>query len=136
MLEKLKHHLRDSGYRVTEPRLSVFRYLQEHDPSSMAALIEAHTPQMDRASIYRVVALYRELGVIQDIVAGGRRMIELTDSFGSHHHHLSCLRCGKSKAVSDQELEADVDRISELNGFRPVSHQIEISGICSACQGD
>lgn len=100
----------------------------------MAALIKHHAGQIDRASIYRTVALFRKLGIIQDIVAGGRRMIELTDSFDSHHHHLSCLRCGKSRTVADHALESDLERIASCNGFQPVSHQIEISGICADCQ--
>jgi Fur family ferric uptake transcriptional regulator len=134
MLEKLKHHLRKSGLKITAPRLAVFSFLQENDPSTVSAIIEWHAQQIDRASIYRTVALFREIGVIQDIVAGGKRMVELTDGFSSHHHHLSCLQCGKYETVSDHSLEADLDRISETNGFRPVSHQIEISGICADCQ--
>ena len=134
MTEKLKHHLRNSGLKVTGPRLAVFEFLREHDPSSVSAIIENYSGKIDRASIYRTVALFRQHGVIQDIVAGGRRMIELTDSFDSHHHHLSCLECGKSETVSDHTLESDLDRISAMKGFRPVSHQIEISGVCPDCQ--
>lgn len=135
MSEELKHHLRGSGLKVTAPRLAVFSFLEQNDPSTVSAVIEHHSEQIDRASIYRTVALFRKLGIIQDIVAGGKRMIELTDTFGSHHHHLSCLQCGKSKAVDDHALESDLARIADKNGFRPVSHQIEMSGICADCQG-
>jgi Fur family ferric uptake transcriptional regulator len=134
MSEELKLHLRQAGFRITGPRLAVFRFLKENDPSTVAAIIEHHADRIDRASIYRTVALFRKLGVIQDMVGGGKRMVELTDSFASHHHHLSCLECGKSATVSDHALESDLDRISEVNGFQPVSHQIEISGICADCQ--
>jgi len=134
MTEELKLFLRGSGHKVTEPRMAVFEYLRRHDPSTMSGLIERLAGCFDRASIYRTVALFRKIGVIQDVVAGGRRMIELTDSFDSHHHHLYCLECGKSETVSDGALEADLDRISLSNGFRALSHQIEISGICAACQ--
>ncbi|MHB1361752.1 MAG: Fur family transcriptional regulator [Thermoleophilia bacterium] len=134
MSEELKIYLRESGLKVTAPRMAVFRFLTQNDPSPVAAIIEHHAQMIDRASIYRTVALFRKIGIIRDIVAGGRRMIELTDQFGSHHHHISCLQCGKSRTVDDRALESDLARIADSNGFRPVSHQIEMSGICADCQ--
>ena len=107
MTEKLKHHLRNSGLKVTGPRLAVFEFLREHDPSTVSDIIENYRGKIDRASIYRTVALFRQHGVIQDIVAGGRRIkIQPTDSFDSHHHHLSCLECGKSETVSISTLKS------------------------------
>ncbi len=134
MRDKFKRHLRDSGLKVTAPRTEVFEFLEKNDLTTISAVIGHCGGRADRASIYRTIGLFRELGIIHDVVAGGKRMIELSDRFASHHHHLSCLRCGKSEAVSDRVLESDLDRIAQKNGFRQVSHQIEISGICARCQ--
>ena len=134
MKVKFKQQLREAGLKVTGPRLEVFGFLREHDLTTVSSVIGECAGSADRASVYRTLALFRKLGIIHDVVAGGKRMIELTDSFASHHHHLSCLECGRSETVSDKALESDLDRISKINGFRQVSHQIEISGICARCQ--
>ncbi|MHB8142222.1 MAG: Fur family transcriptional regulator [Thermoleophilia bacterium] len=134
MKVKFKQQLREAGLKVTGPRLEVFGFLQKHDLTTVSSVIRECAAGADRASVYRTLALFRKLGIIHDVVAGGKRMIELTDRFASHHHHLSCLECGRSETVSDQALESDLDRISKKNGFHQVSHQIDISGICARCQ--
>ena len=134
MKDKFKQELRAAGLKVTGPRLEAFCFLQQHDLTTVATVIAAMAGRADRASVYRTLALFRRLGVIHDVVAGGRQMIELTDSFASHHHHLSCLECGRQESVADPALESELDRISQSKGFRQLSHQIEISGICARCQ--
>ena len=133
MLDKLKRHLQISGQNITAPRLAVFKFLQDHDPTTIAAIIEHYAAQIDRASIYRTLTLFKELGIIQDIVAGGKRMIELTDTFDAHHHHLSCLRCGSIKTIEDPAIEQRLDVLARQHGYEPTSHQIEVSGLCSNC---
>jgi Fur family transcriptional regulator, ferric uptake regulator len=133
MLDKFKQHLKTAGQSVTGPRLAVFEFLQEYDTATVADVI-ARNAHIDQASVYRTLALFRELGVIQDIVTGGRRMIELTDGFDSHHHHLSCIKCGAIKTIDDPAIEQRLDQIARLHGFEPASHQIEVSGICANCR--
>jgi Fur family transcriptional regulator, ferric uptake regulator len=133
MTEQLKRRLKDAGQNSTGPRLAVFKYLQSRGPSTISTVIAALTPGIDRASIYRSLALFRELGIVQDIVAGGRRMIELTDQYDTHHHHLSCLHCGAIKTIDDPAIERLLGQLAERNGFVPSGHQIEISGLCHKC---
>jgi Fur family ferric uptake transcriptional regulator len=134
MINAFKQHLKQSGQSVTAPRLAVFNWLSEHGPTTTALLTNGLQTEMDRASIYRTLGLFRELGVVQDIVTGGRRMIELTDGFDSHHHHVSCTVCGNIKTIEDPAIEQRLDEIARLNGFEPWSHQIEMSGICAKCR--
>ncbi len=135
MTEKFKQHLRNAGHKVTAPRLEVFCFFQKRDLTTVSALLSGCN-RADRASIYRAIALFRKLGVIHDVVSGGKRMIELTDSFTNHHHHIYCLKCGKSEAVANRKLESDLDMILRKSGFRAVSHQIEIDAICPECQDE
>jgi Fur family ferric uptake transcriptional regulator len=132
MLESFKHHLQAQGYSVTGPRVQLFRYLQANDPAGLRAII-ADNQGMDRASIYRTLTLFRRLGVIQDIITGGRKMIELADTFDSHHHHISCVRCGRSVSVEDAAIEERLKEIAADHGITAWSHQVEISGVCRMC---
>lgn len=131
-MEAFKRRLREHGYSMTAPRLAIFRYLQANHPAHLSSII-ADNPGIDRASVYRTLTLFRELDMIQDIITGGQKMIELMDTFDSHHHHISCVRCGRSVTVEDAELERRLAMLAETHGIVPVSHQIEVSGICKNC---
>jgi Fur family transcriptional regulator, ferric uptake regulator len=133
MIDLLRRQLKDAGQSVTEPRVAVFKFLQTHEPATLAQVIAALTPAIDRASVYRTIHLFRQLSVVHDVVVGGRRMIELTDQFDSHHHHLSCLRCGTISTIDDPELERLLARLADRRGFVPSAHQIEVSGLCHKC---
>lgn len=93
-----------------------------------------NTAIADRASLYRTLIMFRELGVVEDRIIRGRRLIELTDEYDSHHHHLTCSDCGASTAITIPEIEqALIERCREY-GFEPSSHVVEATGRCAICQ--
>ena len=61
---QLRQKLRDHGYSVTPPRLAVFDYLQKHDPALVSELIGAQDGKINQASIYRSLALFKQLGIV------------------------------------------------------------------------
>lgn len=125
--------LKQHGYSITKPRLAVFNALLGHESVAMHELVEAIS-DTDRASVYRTVALYEELGIVQRITIGWKYRLELSDAFSDHHHHLSCTVCGRTTAMNESELEQLIGRISAKHHFKPNAHQIEIQGVCQACQ--
>ncbi len=50
-----------------------------------------------------------------------------------HHHHLVCRSCGRTVEVSGPAVETWASRVAEENGFRDVSHDLEIFGTCADC---
>lgn len=89
---------------------------------------------IDRASVYRAVELFEKLGIVQRLNTGWKYKIELTDKFSAHHHHLTCVQCGRTIALKESELEQFIDDIARGHGFVPEAHQIEIQGRCRDCQ--
>lgn len=93
-------------------------------------------PTVDRASIYRTVALFEKLGIVQRLQIGWKYKLELTDSFIHHHHHLSCSQCGKIVALPENaDLEAALLALATSRGFSAQDHQLEIRGLCGDCRG-
>jgi len=134
MKTQLSQKLRQHGYSVTPPRLAVFGYLQEHDPALVAELITAQTGRVNQASVYRSLALFKQLGIIQDVVVGGRRMIELSEHYDTHHHHISCVKCGMTVTIgSDPIIEQRLNALAKAHGIIPDNHQVEVSGLCTGC---
>ena len=52
---------------------------------------------------------------------------------GGHHHHLVCRTCGRTVEVSGPAVEKWATAVAQENGFRDVSHDLEIFGTCDRC---
>ncbi len=128
--EALKAH----GYSLTSPRKIVFEALQHQEPQSMRDIVAA-CKHIDRASVYRTVALFEQLGIVQRLQMGWKYRLELSDDFHEHHHHLHCVSCGQTTALpEDSELEKSLQTMATAHNFQLRSHQLELSGLCQTCQ--
>ena len=127
--------LKDAGQSVTRPRLQVFEALHRADgPIAVSALANLLEPQINRASVYRTVALFRSLGFIRDVAAGWRPLVELGDRFDPHHHHLTCIDCGRSAVFENKSLEDVLVKLALDQGYLLESHQVELTGRCADCR--
>lgn len=134
LVNELRQHLKTHGQSLTKPRLAVFRALCGHDPQTMPQLL-ANCSAIDRASAYRTIALFERLGIVQRLQIGWKYKLELTDTFSHHHHHLTCMKCGKVISFDEStELETELVRIAGNNSFVIKTHQLEIQGLCPDCQ--
>jgi Fur family transcriptional regulator, ferric uptake regulator len=127
--EVLIELLKQGSCRVTKTRLTIFEQLYNQEPLSMHDLVQ-QSKGVDRASVYRTVELFERLGIAQRLHLGWKYKIELTDRFAAHHHHLTCLACGKTIPIN----ERDLDELAAQHNFMPTAHQIELQGYCAACQ--
>lgn len=50
-----------------------------------------------------------------------------------HHHHLVCTSCGKTIEVEGSSVERWANTVAKNNGFRKVSHVVELFGLCVKC---
>jgi Fur family ferric uptake transcriptional regulator len=133
--DQLQITLRSNNLSATKPREIVFRALLGNEPQSMQQLVNRCKDDINRASVYRTVALYERLGIIQRLQIGWKYKLELTDSFMHHHHHLSCSRCNAVIPITeDVGIERRILALAKAQGFAPQDHQLEIRGLCADCQ--
>lgn len=133
MEQRLHDRLKKSGHRFTQQRQDVFMALQGRQPQTMHQL-ETACPDTDRATIYRTVALFEQLGIVQRLQIGWKYKLELTDAFSRHHHHMTCLRCGRVISFGESpELARQLRWIAASNRFKIRGHQLEIQGLCQRC---
>ena len=93
-----------------------------------------HGRPTGRASIYRVLELLVEHGLVERVEVGdGQARFEQVRPGGDHHHHLVCERCGRLVAFDDPGLERAIDRLSERLGVRVASHDVLLRGACKKC---
>lgn len=132
--ETFRKTLRTHQLSATKPRLAVFTALKHHKSLTMSQLVKA-CASVDRASVYRVVAAFEKIGILVRIPSGWKYLLELGEAFNEHHHHATCTVCGGSIALpEDAELESRLQKMAARRNFQIDSHQIELLGICEACQ--
>lgn len=126
--------LRDNGTSVTAARLAIFRALLESDKPLKNGEVAARVPTVNRASVYRTLALFEKLGITTTLVRGWTPFVELADPFKPHHHHLLCERCNEVITVTSDEMERLIHQLAKKHTFIPSSHHFEVKGICQQCQ--
>jgi Fe2+ or Zn2+ uptake regulation protein len=133
-LDLLRQTLKRHNQSLTHPREAVFLALQNQEPLTMQQVVVACS-QIDRASVYRTIALFEQLGVVQRLPMGWKYKLELSDAFQHHHHHLTCNRCGRTYTLpEDAELETRLRLLAAHEHFKMQDHQLEIQGICQTCR--
>jgi len=134
MQEKFQALLRQHGRSVTQARLVLFRYLQRRGAVPIKQFLDDNLAVADRASLYRTLLLFKQMGVIEERMTAGRRLVELSDNFDAHHHHLTCNQCGQSRDVTMPDIEHLLQVVCARANFQLRGHVIEVDGVCMACQ--
>ena len=125
--------LREAGYSVTSARRRVFKAMQNQGPLTMHEVIE-RSKGVDRASVYRTIDLFEEVGIVERLQSGWKYRLELSDPFHEHHHHATCLNCGRSFDIpEDTRLEVRLYEVADLIDFQLERHQLELQGYCKDC---
>jgi Fe2+ or Zn2+ uptake regulation protein len=134
-LETFAQTLKNNGQKLTPARRQVFMAMQDKEPQTMREIIESCGP-MDRASVYRTIALFERLGIVKRLQIGWKYKLELTDAFHRrHHHHLTCQHCGKIIPFNESAAFAKhLHTLAAEHDFDMRDHQLEIQGYCSGCQ--
>jgi Fur family transcriptional regulator, ferric uptake regulator len=88
-----------------------------------------------RASVYRVLDLLVEHGLVERVEVGdGQARFEPLHPGGAHHHHhLVCERCGRLVAFDDPGLERAISALSDRLGVRVEHHDVLLRGACGRC---
>jgi Fur family ferric uptake transcriptional regulator len=133
-LETLKALLKKNNASLTKPRKVVFNLMLNKEPQSMQVLVKRAESSVNRATVYRTIELFEQLGIVHRLNIGWKYKIELSDVFLGHHHHFHCSNCGKTFTLPPNTmLETMIDSAVAKEGYSPRGHNLEIYGLCQNC---
>ncbi|MFX3616996.1 MAG: Fur family transcriptional regulator [Sporolactobacillus sp.] len=126
--------LKTKGFKHTDKRediLDLFErkggYLSAKDIQN--ALRHAY-PGISFDTIYRNLSLFKELMILEETELDGERIFQFHCT-EHHHHHLICLRCGRTKTIEVCPMQD----LSQLDpDFMVTGHKFEVYGYCKECQ--
>jgi Fur family peroxide stress response transcriptional regulator len=128
--------LKEHDFRLTPQRVELVRLIavSEGHPSAaqLYEQIKRKFPTMSPATVYKTLALLKELGQVMEI--------DLRDD--SHydgnrpqpHAHIICMKCNK---IVDGEMLLDpeiVTQMENMSGYSILRPQLSFYGLCPDCQ--
>jgi len=130
--------LRRHKLRATPARVSIIRLL---DASSIPlTLADIHEKMQDEdcdfATVFRFITTLEQKGLVDKLswVDGSTRHEFNSRDGHNHHHYLICRSCQKIEPIEECVVERFEDRVAKERGYSAVSHSLQLSGVCPACQ--
>jgi len=135
--EQLQDVLHAAGRRLTPQRRLILQVLEESaghlDAEALYERVKARDPNVSLATVYRALALFQEIGLVEEHRLG--------EDHGHYeavrdrpHYHFVCLRCGKVIEFDTPLVSQIVRQLVEREGVRVVDTHLHVSGYCAQCR--
>lgn len=128
------------GVRITAQRRILVGIMQESPRHLDAAMLwevaRQKDPEIDRATVYRTIALLKKLGLIDELdlmhLEGEKHYYEPKTS--RDHCHMACFRCGAIMEYASESFERLKAEIARESGFQIRVVRLEVGGVCERCR--
>ena len=136
----LMNELVARGVRITGQRRVLVGIIQgsaRHlDAAQLLELAQKQDPEIDRATVYRTIALLKKLGLIDELdlmhLEGEKHYYEAKTS--CDHCHMTCLECGAVMEYASSSFERLKAEIAKESGFQIRVARLELGGLCRRCR--
>jgi Fur family peroxide stress response transcriptional regulator len=137
-LQQFQSLCRQRGLSLTVQRQRIFELILERRDHPTADQVyedvKVHVPGVSRTTVYRVLDMLVDLGVILKAPSPGSST--RYDPMTRHHHHLVCRRCETLIDLEDAALDSSIQLpgAEQTQAFQIESYSIHFYGICESCR--
>lgn len=136
--EIFKQYLKDKGIRHSEQReciLDIFLKVERHlTIAKLYELVRREHRNIGYSTVYRTMKLISAAELAEEVNFGDG-VARFEHKYGHQHHdHLICLNCGRFIEAMKPEIEKLQEKLSQEQGFTPMSHKLQILGTCKQCK--
>lgn len=127
--------LKEAGYKLTPRRKAMIAFFAENNAHLTAEEVwiklKKKFSRCGLPGVYRNLEALADCGILARIQQSDRKRHYglCTAKRGGHHHHITCIKCGKVEEIGDCAMENK----RRLKGYKVVSHFMQVNGICSRC---
>ncbi len=137
----LERGLHLDGRRLTPQRRLILDLFEQIGGGTHLSAEDVHRLLVDSkarvslATIYRTLRLLVEMGFLQELeLSDGGRRFELSSGDHGDHHHLICVRCGRTEEFESSEvLEAGCEAAKRFN-FELIESSLTVRAVCPNCR--
>lgn len=130
---KIEETLRSAKKKVTPERLELFAWM-ESAKLFTSADVEWNFPHIGRASIFRTLKLFVELGVLRRVNLGeAGESYEIECCKKCHREHMKCKTCWEIISFHSEKICDLIFTEAKKLGFHISEHSLSIFGTCKKC---
>jgi Fur family peroxide stress response transcriptional regulator len=134
--DELISALKRRDFRLTPQRVELVRLIaaSEEHPSAAQLYdrIRHQFPTMSLATVYKTLALLKEMDQVLEIDLGDDRRYD--GNRPQPHPHLVCTECNR---ITDGSLDLDpvlISRLEQASGYQILRSQLAFYGLCPDCR--
>lgn len=131
--------IKERNLRMTNQRRQILQVLEasdEHlDAEAIYDLVRKKNPRVSLATVYRTLALFKELGLVSEHKLGEDHS-HFETAQEEPHYHFTCLSCRKIIEFSAPEIDEKLLPRIEKQGLKIDEVHLIISGYCADCQAN
>ncbi len=136
----LANGLRQDGRRLTSQRRKTLNLFEKIGSGIHLSAEEVHSQllksnaRVSLATIYRTLKLLVSMGFLKELeLSEGGHRFELLSQEHPDHHHLICIRCGRTEEFEDYQVIQSGKLAAEKFHFELVESTLNVRGLCPAC---
>jgi Fur family transcriptional regulator, ferric uptake regulator len=136
----LMNELISRGVRITSQRRTLIGIIQDSprhlDAAKLLAIAKERDPRIDRATVYRTIALLKDRGLIDELdlmhLEGEKHYYEAKTN--RDHCHMACFGCGAILEYTSPMFERLKKDIAKQGDFQIKVVRLEVGGYCKRCR--
>jgi Fe2+ or Zn2+ uptake regulation protein len=133
---KVFEYLRKHNIRITKHIQAILDIIISKstpiDAKSIYYNLISDNQLIDLSTIHRILDKLNKIGLLDAIYGEKANYYELSSRFLPHHHHFTCIKCGKITDIDICMMNPILNSIDDIG--IPLSHSFEIKGICNNCK--
>ena len=136
----LGDNLHKDGKRLTPQRLKVLNLFENIGSGNHLSAEEVHgrlvqtSSRVSLATIYRTLRLLVQMGLLHELeLSEGGHRYELLSNETPDHHHLICIRCGRTEEFENEQVLEAGKNAANINGFKLIESTLNVRAICPKC---
>ncbi len=136
---ELKKSLKNHKLRITDCRMDVLEYFQEHTKAVSIKDLEDKFQEYDRVTLYRTLHSFEENGLLHKIPGdSGSAVYGLCKDcdVAAHHHnhmHFRCTSCGSTECI---DTPVEIKAATLPDNYEMASIDVIVNGICNQCSSN
>jgi Fur family ferric uptake transcriptional regulator len=139
----LRGSLHERGQRLTPQRQKVLALFEQLGEGRHLSAEDVHQRlrrgdgRVSLATVYRTLRLLSSLGLLQELELpeGGRRF-ELASDAHPDHHHLVCVRCGRTEEFESGAVLVAGEQAALAQGFLLLECVLNVRCLCPGCAAE
>ena len=137
----LEYGLHQEGRRLTPQRRKILELFELIGSGMHLSAEDVHHQLLDAgkrvslATIYRTLRLLVHMGFLHELeLSEGGHRFELSSHDHPDHHHLVCIKCGRTEEFENEEVIQTGKLAAENIGFKLIESTLNVRAICPSCQ--